>query len=156
MCLLSPRGTLEKWVSTTPAQARRDKRERGLCGAHRHWAGRWLGPTRLFSPQLPRAHGPYISRKPTCRFHCGHWCQIICGDPMGSTNLKKILTIVEATGTQTHCPFFQPWKCTLRGHLVTHEFSIYQNVQCHWWTETCQVSWGPKSVFRRMDKGFEL
>jgi hypothetical protein len=52
MCLLLPRGKLEKWMLTAPAQAQRCKRERGLCGAPRHWVGQWLGLTGLFPFQL--------------------------------------------------------------------------------------------------------
>jgi hypothetical protein len=62
MCLLSPRGPLEKWVLTAPGQTQSNKKERGLCGSGKHWAGWGLGLTQLFPPQPPRAHGPFVSR----------------------------------------------------------------------------------------------
>jgi hypothetical protein len=139
MCLLLPRGTLEKWVLTAPPQAQKEKRERGLCGACRHWADWWLGLTWLFPPWPPRAHGLYVGRGPTCRFYGGHWCWTFGGDLMGRTKLKIDPTRLfqGQQGPRPAAHFSSPENILWEGILWLMSFSIYQNVQWHWWAKTC-------------------
>jgi hypothetical protein len=59
MRLLLPRGTLKKRVPTAPGQTQNDKRKWGLYGAHKPWASPGSGPTGLFPPWPPGAHGSH-------------------------------------------------------------------------------------------------
>jgi hypothetical protein len=85
-------------------------------------SGQMIRADWALSSLAPRAHGMYVSRSQPVDFMVDTDTKHFVVTLRMATISKRHQTIVGATGTQTSCSFLQPWKCTLRMHLVSHEF----------------------------------